>query len=84
MGYFLSLALLLQLTYGQNLKLINLDNRPWSEANHPKYAVLKSNPELEFFPGNFTFCVTFFYEFGFPTLLMKIDWINFEYDGVGD
>ena len=45
---------------------------------------MKANPALEFIPDNFTFCVTFFYEFGFPTILMKVEQINFEYDAVGN
>ena len=64
------------------MKLINLDPRPWSEANYPKYAVMKTNPAMEFLPDNFTLCFTFFYEFGYPTLLMKVDQIKFEYDAV--
>ena len=82
--YYLCLVSILQSTSGQNIKLINLDNRPWSEANYPKYAVMKANPALEFLPDNFTFCFTFFYEFGFPTLLMKVEQIKFEYDAVGN
>ena len=83
LGYCLYLAPILHCTSGQNMKLINLDSRPWSEANYPKYAVMKTNPAMEFLPDNFTFCFTFFYEFGFPTLLMKVDQIKFEYDAVG-
>ena len=80
--FFLLLFYLLQATISQNLKFINLDNRPYSEASYPKYGVLKANPKLDSLPDNFTFCISFFYEFGFPTVYLQVDWIKFEYDAV--
>jgi hypothetical protein len=79
---FLLLLSLLQATISQNLKFINLDNRPYREAPYPKYGVLKVNPNLESLPDDFTFCISFFYEFGFPTVYLQVEWIKFEYDAV--
>ena len=80
--FFLLLFYLLQATISQNLKFINLDNRPYSEASYPKYGVLKVNPKLDSLPDNFTFCMSFFYKFGFPTVYLQVDWITFEYDAI--
>ena len=66
----------------QTLTLYNLDNRPYRDAPHPKYGVLLNNTKIQFLPDEFTFCLTFFYEFGLPSIFLQLDWLHFEYDAV--
>ena len=73
---------ILPLVSCQTLTLYNLDNRPNRDAPHPKYGVLLNNTKFQFLANEFTFCVTFFYEFGLPSIFLELDWLHFEYDAV--